>query len=301
MVKCVLRTIVRVVGGAVIYYAGFLLGSLIAGWVGIPAPELPPGTDAATLGLYQLAVSLISVIVLAALARYLAGRFLLRWGTLALFAWVAYGLNTYLEAVIFTAYGSASAYTLVMQGSAILGSSAAVAWWFGPRSAQRPDLSRAIVFLGQHTVRGWLWRILVLWIAFPIIYLVFGWLVQPFVIEFYREQMAGLTLPGWGQILPVQGLRSLLFLLACIPVALLWRGSRRGLFWHLGGALFAFVGGLYMLQAYWYPITLRVAVWRSWPIPCCTRACSQRFCQGCTVGPPSSRMETACTRFRHVT
>ena len=100
---------------------------------------------------------------------------------------------------------------------------------------------------------------LALWVAFPIIYLVFGWLVQPFVIEFYREQMAGLTLPGWGQILPVQGLRSLLFLLACIPVALLWRGSRRGLFWHLGGALFAFVGGLYMLQAYWYPITLRVA------------------------------------------
>ncbi len=258
-IRQALATGAKVVAGALVYYIGFILGGLIAGAAGLPAPALPVGADAATLGLYQLLVSLIFTTALAVLSRHLAGGFLLRWAALALFSWVAYGLNTYLEAAIFTAYEAASAYTLAMQASAAVLCSAVVAWWFAPQGARTSVVSRVRAFLGRHTTPQWAWRFLAAWAAFPVIYLIFGWLVQPFVIDFYRQQMAGLTLPGWEQILLTQALRGLLFLLACLPLLILWRGSRRRLFVLLGSGLFVFVGGLYMLQAYWYPPVMRIA------------------------------------------
>jgi len=259
VLKSALKGAGKVVAGAVVYFVGFMLGSMVAGVMGMEAPPLPAGTDAQTLGMYQLVVSLIFALTLAVLARRLAGSFLTRWLTLALFSWVAYGLNTYLEAAIFTAYGAASAYTLVMQAFAALLCGAVITWAFPPAEGERSATAFIRAFLRSYSAGQWVWRLLAAWVAFPLIYLIFGWLVQPFIIEFYRQQMAGLTLPGWGQILPTQALRSLLFLATCLPVIALWRGSRRRLFILLGGALFVFVGGLYMLQAYWYPASMRIA------------------------------------------
>ncbi len=259
VLKSALKSAGKVVAGAVVYYVGFLLGSMVAGVMGMEAPLLPAGTDAQTLGMYQLVVSLLYALTLAVISRRLAGGFLARWLTLALFSWVAYGLNTYLEAAIFTSYGAASAYTLVMQALAALLCGAVIAWAFPPAEGDRSATAFIRSFLRSYSPGQWAWRLLAAWLAFPLIYLIFGWLVQPFIIEFYRQQMAGLTLPGWGQILPTQALRSLLFLLACLPLLALGRGSRRRLFILLGGALFVFVGGLYMLQAYWYPFSMRLA------------------------------------------
>ncbi len=257
--KSILLTLGKIMASALIYFLGFILGGTIAGGLGMAAPPLPAGTDPATLGLYQWAVSVLFTATLALLARNLAGGYVVRWLALAVFSWVAYGLNTYLEASIFTAYEAASAYTLVMQAFGAVLCSAAVAWWFRPESAKKPAGVMLRAFLRAYPSRHWAWRSLAAWAAFPLIYLVFGWLVQPYVIEFYRQQMAGLALPGWGQILPVLALRSLLFLLACLPILILWQAPRRTLFITLGGALFVFVGGLYMLQAYWFPLTMRVA------------------------------------------
>ncbi len=50
------------------------------------------------------------------------------------------------------------------------------------------------------------------------IYLSFGRLVTPFTYDYYLEQMAGLTAPGLGQILPVLFARSVLSLAASLPV-----------------------------------------------------------------------------------
>lgn len=258
-VKRTLVTMGKIIAGALVYYVGFILGGIFAGWMSMPAPALPAGANAETLGLYQLIVGLIFTVTLALVSRGLAGGFLIRWLTLALFSWVAYGLNTYLEAAIFTAYEAASAYTLVMQAFAAALCSATMAWLFPPRDTATPAGARVKAFLGRYPAPQWAWRFLAAWTAFPLVYMVFGWLVQPFIIEFYRQQMAGLTLPGWGEILPTLALRSLLFLLACLPILILWQESRRRLFIMLGSALFVLVGGLYMLQAYWYPPTMRVA------------------------------------------
>lgn len=137
-VKRTLTTVTKVIAGALVYYVGFILGGIIAGAMGLSAPALPAGADAATLGIYQLIVSLLFTATLAVLSRHLVGGLLVRWSALALFSWAAHGLNTYLEAAIFTAYEAASAYTLVMQALVVL-CSAVIAWAFPPRGgASRP-------------------------------------------------------------------------------------------------------------------------------------------------------------------
>lgn len=71
-------TMGKIIAGALFYYVVFIFGGIFAGWMSMPAPELPAGADAETLGLYQLIVSLIFTVTLALVSRGLAGGFLLR-------------------------------------------------------------------------------------------------------------------------------------------------------------------------------------------------------------------------------
>ncbi len=98
-----------------------------------------------------------------------------------------------------------------------------------------------------------MWRFLAAFLAFPLIYLTFGRLIAPLVIDYYEQGLFGLSLPGWNQILPILLIRSLLFLIACLPILITWQASKRKLFLTLGFSLFLLVGGLSMLQAYWMP------------------------------------------------
>jgi hypothetical protein len=113
-------------------------------------------------------------------------------------------------------------------------------------------------FAAPYGLPGWSWRIAVAILAFPAIYLTFGWLVSPLVRGFYERGAFELALPGWQQIIATQLLRSALFLVACMPVLIAWHGSRLSLFLALGSALFVFVGGFSMLTAYWFDWQLRV-------------------------------------------
>ena len=58
------------------------------------------------------------------------------------------------------------------------------------------------------------------------------------------------------RLLPVQFLRSLLFMLACLPVFIAWQGSARSLLLSLGAALFILVGFVYLLIGYWLPLSV---------------------------------------------
>lgn len=249
----------KIILGALAFYAGIILGSLVAGAMGMLAPALPAGADAATLGQYQLFISLGLAATLAFVSRNLGGGFWSRWLILALFTWITYSVNTYLEAAIFTAYDAASSYTLVMQLVACVLCSGVIAGLYPSQEKGAAISARFGAFVGQFRVVDWVWRLVLAWLAFPAAYLVFGLLVQPFIITYYEQQMAGLALPGWGEILPTLFLRSLLFLSACLPLLIVWQKSRRHLFFTLGFALFILVGGLYMVQSYWFPVTMRVA------------------------------------------
>jgi hypothetical protein len=243
---------------ATAFFAGTALGGMAASSLGLPAPEIPVGADQAVMGQYLLITSLILAAGLAALAPKLAGRFIPRWLTLSVLIWVAYGVNNILEGAVFTSMSAASLFTVVLYFFASFLCGLAAAWLFPPldREARFTDLVKR--FFARYPVTAWIWRTLAAWLAFPLIYLAFGRLIAPLVLDYYEQGLFGLSLPGWEQILPLVAVRSLFFLIACLPVLVLWNASPRRLFWVLGLNLFLLVGGLNMLQAYWMPANLRI-------------------------------------------
>jgi len=95
-------------------------------------------------------------------------------------------------------------------------------------------------------------------LAFPFIYLLFGTMVASIVVPTWRSGSLGLVLPPLTTILPVQVVRSAIFLLSALPFFLLWTRSRRSLIFALG--FHWFVVGLFgLLIVSWFPLTVRIA------------------------------------------
>ena len=90
------------------------------------------------------------------------------------------------------------------------------------------------------------------------VYWTFGMMVAPWVLEYYKQGQFRLNLPGAGVIILTQLLRSSLFLLAALPILIVWSGSRLKLTVLLGFAFFVLVGLFSMIQAYWLAPTLQV-------------------------------------------
>ena len=240
------------------FFLGITLGGMVAGRLGLPSPDLPAGADAATLSMYFLLVSLILAQALGVVARSLAGGFVARWLILAFLAWVANAVSAAIEAPIFTTSAPAGLFTVVifLVPSVLCG--AALAICFPADQSGRGFFSSAQEFFAGRGIWSWVWRLLAAIAAFPAIYVFFGILVAPFVVDYYRQQLFGLNLPGWDQILTAQLIRSLLFLAACLPVLIAWQRSSWGLVIALGWALFVLVGLLGLIPAYWMPVGLRL-------------------------------------------
>ena len=83
-------------------------------------------------------------------------------------------------------------------------------------------------------------------------------MVAPFVMEYYQQGQFALAVPNPALILATQFARSVLFLLAAIPILIMWSGSRRHLIAALGLAFYVLVGLFDMLQSYWLAPTLQV-------------------------------------------
>jgi hypothetical protein len=240
------------------YIVGTFLGSMLAGLVGLQTPSLPQGTDAQTLMLFQLLTSPLLALALAILARGMGGGFLARWLILSFFTWVTYSVNTLLEAAIFTTTGAATPFTALIQLVGSFACGAAVAALFRPHDPGRGFLAELREFFARRTAMSWSWRLALAAVAFMPIYLFFGRLVVPFTYDYYQQELVGLTAPGWGQILPVLFVRSVLFLAACLPVLVTWRRSRRRLELSLGFALFFLVGAVGLIGGYWMPVSMRL-------------------------------------------
>src|SRR5512133_2954490 len=85
-----------------LFFFGFIPGGWLASWIGLAVPDMPAGADPATLAQYPLLASLILALALAFLSGDLSTRFFARWLILFFFTWIAYGVNNYFEAAIFT-------------------------------------------------------------------------------------------------------------------------------------------------------------------------------------------------------
>jgi hypothetical protein len=240
------------------FFVGITLGSMFAIGIGLPAPELPAGVEAATLNYYTLLGSLLLALALAQLSQGLSGGFVSRWLILSMLIWISHGMNNALEAAIFTTMSAAASFTLVMYLPAALLCSAAVTWLFPPAIPGAGFSAQLRSYFASRHSGAWAWRLLAAFLAFPIVYFSFGSLISPLVLDYYRQGIAELTVPGMDRLVPVLLLRSLLFLLVCLPVLIAWQQSNWRLFVTLGLALFMLVGGVNLLQAYWLPSMLRV-------------------------------------------
>ena len=186
--------------GALGFFGGMILGSVLAGFMGLPVPPLPEGADGATLMQYQLMVSVIFAGTLAFISGNLSGRFITRFLILSWLSWFTFSINTYLEARLFTTSGAASIFTLVMQFMAVVLCSALMAWLFPPAGINKTAARQQLrAFVLQYRLSQWVWRLVLVWLAFPVCYVLFGRLAQPFIISFYEQHLAGLTAPGSGR------------------------------------------------------------------------------------------------------
>ena len=120
-----------------------------------------------------------------------------------------------------------------------------------------PESELTTVFTSR-PVGSWWYRAVLAWLAFPVIYYVFGAIIYPFVADGYEGGELGLVVPSQGLILSVVTLRSLLFLLVSIPIIVSWSRSRRSLILSLGAALAAMVGVVGLVESTWLPDHMRI-------------------------------------------
>ncbi|MEZ4726954.1 MAG: hypothetical protein R3E79_07455 [Caldilineaceae bacterium] len=256
--KAIFVFLSKLILGGLAFSGGLMLGGMIAAMSGLPTPTLPPEMNADRALLTMVATSPLLVLALYFVGRDLAGGWLARTGVLALLAWIAYTLNNVIEAVFFSSYATVPAFTLINFTPGVLLCAGVTAWLFPPRSSTAAFVGAWQAHFAQRTGRAWIWRLLLAAVSFMPIYYGFGLLVVPFVGDYYQQGTFGLAAPPLATLLAVLLVRSILFLLACLPVVVAWQGAKWQLGVSLGFALFVLVGLLYMLVGNWLPPSMRL-------------------------------------------
>lgn len=242
------------------FLVGMLVGGMVAELSGLQPPEMPAGADVSTIMIYYLVTSPIMALALSFLARGISGKFIVRTLILTGLTFVVYTLNTVLDATLYMSWAtiSTSMYTIVSFFIPSFFVSAAVAFFFSYDESKHSFIDSLQAFLKQRTKQEWIWRIALAVISFMPIYIFFGKLVLPLTGDYYQQEIYQLQMPGWDQIIPILFTRSVLFFLACFPVIVMWQRSRLSLFYRLGFALFILIGFLYLISAYWLPLSIRI-------------------------------------------
>jgi hypothetical protein len=246
--------------GVVCLIATMLTGMVLSA-LHIPLIDAtPPGTDPRKSLYYFLIVAPWLGPALVPLARFTGGSRLLRGLAFSFLMFVCMGVNTILEARIFLtiySHGGALASILAVLPPALL-SGLALSYLL-PQA--QPEMSASVkwrCFFATRTPFSWTARFLLAILAFAVAYFVFGLMVAPFVVPYYRAGILGLTLPPFSVMLPVLFVRSTLFLLACLPFLVLWTRSRLSLILSLGFAHWSLTGLLGMILVFFWPAAMRI-------------------------------------------
>lgn len=244
------------------YFIGMAISGMVLPAVGFPTPEMPAGTDANTIMLWYLPGSMILSLALSFVSRGLRVNWFLRWIILAELTWVFGAVGMVIESFFFMTTGAVSSilnalFTVLSFLSPSLFVSGAIAILFRPPQTES-FLHSLNTFFSSRNVSQWSWRFVSALLAYPLIYFSFGLIVQPFIKDFYAQGMYELTTPTWGQLIPLQLARSLIFLLISLPVVIWWNGSRRGLWLALGSSIFVLTAFMAVITAYWFPWQLRL-------------------------------------------
>ena len=240
------------------YIAGTMASARLVSAIGMKLPPIPEQANEQMMGLCLLISSCVLAIGVGPLARRIRARYWVRCLILAALTYVCIGLNTPIEAAIFTNIdGMRTMVVFSLLPCLLFGGVTALL--FKPSGKAEPFGQQVLHFFSGRSVQKWAWRLAAAVCAFPVIYWTFGMMVAPWVIEYYKQGQFGLTLPGTGVIILTQLLRSSLFFLAALPILIVWSGSKRELTVLLGFAFFVLVGLFGMIQTYWLgPVLLVV-------------------------------------------
>lgn len=235
---------------AAVYFAGANFSGWMSSVLGLQFPEFP-GRE------YRPILNLLAALVLAAgvalLARGVRGSATRRWLVLFAFTYVSFCVNNQIEGAVFsTASGFAANLVFFLIPCAMIAGAAALLFK-GPD--ENPTLTTVFA---DRPVSAWWWRFVIAWLAFPLIYYFFGAFAYPLVKDSYQSGDFALEVPSQSLILGAVFTRSLLFLLASIPVLICWSRSRRCLTFSLGATLAVMVGVVAMIESSWLPTTMRV-------------------------------------------
>jgi len=233
-----------------IYFVGIVIAGAVVSKLGLPFPEVPGQTWIPILG-FLTAVTLSAGIAL--LANGIAGTPLKRGSILLVFFYVSFVINNQIEAAVYSTTAEVPTMLLFFILPCLMASAAAALL---TRSAdQRHPLTTVFA---DRPITKWWWRVVLAWLAFPVIYYFFGALIYPLVADAYTSPDFGLRLPGPLVVIAAVSLRSLLFLAASIPILVNWKGSRRGLVLSLATALAAMVGVAGMFESTWMPLHMKL-------------------------------------------
>ena len=253
--KTVLKYVAIILAAAIAYSIGIIPGGMLPALLGLPAPAMAEGVTAATAFLSVFVGSLVLAWVGAWLAQGLSGRFRRRWSLLSLLIYGGH-VAMMVEAGIFMDSGGSRAgavlHNVLLYLIPSLLMAAVLAWLVKPAGlTARPWHAPA-------TTLSWLWRIVVALLAYPAIYIFFGLAVVPYVYDLWAAGTYGLRVPTWGEIIPVQLLRSALLLLGALPMIMNWRLSRGQLFLRLGLTVYLLIGLQWTLSAFWMDPAFRL-------------------------------------------
>ena len=236
---------------------GVVAGGALVTALGMPLPKLPEQANEQMTGLCLILGSLALALGLAPLARRIRGGFAVRWLALAGLCYVCLGVNTPIEAAIFSNLGGMATIPVFSILPCLL-LAATMALLFQPADNGDSFLATLRQFFEDRPAGQWAWRLAAAVCAFPLIYWTFGLMIAPFVRPYYEQGQFGLALPSAAVIVLVQFLRSVLFLAATMPILIAGSAPRRHLILALGLAFYVLVGLYSMIQTYWLAPTLLV-------------------------------------------
>jgi hypothetical protein len=257
----VLGLVVKGILAGILYIVGATLTNALfaALHVALVNPA-PPGADLHKTAVMFLVATPLLGLALVPLARHTAGSRLFRGLVIGFFIFICMGLTSVMEMRIFmTVYsqgGSLAAILAAIPPALFCG--LALGYLLPQEQPEASAAPRLRTFFAAHSPISWAARFVLAILLFGVFYFLFGMLVAPFVVPFYRAGVLGLTLPPFSVIIPVLLMRSALFLLACLPFLMRWTRSRLSLILSLGLAHWFLTGGYGMLMVVFWPPVMRV-------------------------------------------
>jgi hypothetical protein len=243
----------RLAAAGAAHAGGLMLGGAVAMALGLEPPRALPSAEPATGALLLLPGGMALALGLAVMAAGIGGPRWRRWTILGAFAFVVNGVGTALELSEFSTLGGGP-FSAVANLPASFLCALIVVMLFPPQQTSGSSGGiRALFSRAPGRLAG---SLLLAFLAFPFFYFLFGLMIAPIVLP-YHEQLDFIVIPPLSTILLLLCIRSALFLLVSMPVAVCWGLSRGRLAVALAIGHFTAVGLSGLVQATFFPPVVR--------------------------------------------